>query len=337
MADDGYLEHLPVSRVCIILVNWNGWRDTLECLESLLLLEYADFRIVVCDNGSTDDSLQQMETWAAMRSIRCIEYRRDQAESGGDPAADPLLTLIDNGANLGFAGGNNVGLHYGLVRGDADYYWLLNNDTVVEADALTQLVDRIRQVPAVGICGSTIRLYHDRERVQALGGGYYCHWLGLPWHYGRFTRWVGRVDRQRQAESWMNYVEGASMLVSRRFLLEVGLLSEDYFLYFEEADWAIRAKGRFALGYAAQSIVYHKVGASIGTRSNPAKKSLICDFYNIRNRIRFAKRYFPATLLTIYLVLLGEVLLRMLCGRWGRAFMVLGLMLRGGRGRDALP
>jgi GT2 family glycosyltransferase len=337
MAGPGCLEHLPVSRVYIILVNWNGWRDTLECLESLLLLDYPDFRIVVCDNGSTDESPHLIKTWAEHRAVGFSEYPRVEAESGGDLDADPVLTLIRNDENLGFAGGNNVGLRHVLARDGADYCWLLNNDTVVESDALAHLVSRMQQQPLVGVCGSTIRLYHNRDRIQALGGGHYYRWIGLPWHYGRFTLWPGRIDRQERAESRMNYVEGASMLVSRHFLLEVGLLCEDYFLYFEEADWALRAKGRFKLGYAPRSAVYHKVGGSIGTSSNPARKSFVCDFYNIRNRILFARRHYPATLPTIYLVLLGEVLLRALCGKWDRIGMILGLMLRGAQGRELRP
>lgn len=326
-----------MKRVFIILVNWNGWRDTLECLESLMLLEYPEFRFVVCDNGSADDSLDRIKTWAGHHAVSCIEYRRVEAESGGDRAADPVLTLIRNDKNLGFAGGNNVGLRYGLARVDVDFFWLLNNDTVVEPDALTHLVARMQQHPEVGICGSTIRLYHNRERIQALGGGYYCRWIGLPWHYGRFKRWDGNFNNLQCAESRMNYVEGASMLASRQFIEEVGLLCEDYFLYFEEADWAIRAsKGRFTLAYAPQSVVYHKVGSSIGTSSNPARKSFVCDFYNIRNRILFARRHYPATLPTIYLVLVGEILLRVLYGKWDRVGMIIGLMIRGGDSRDVL-
>jgi hypothetical protein len=236
-----------------------------------------------------------------------------------------VLFLIRNDENLGFAGGNNVGLRYVLARGDADYCWLLNNDTVVEPDALTHLVARMQQKTNIGICGSTIRLYHERTRIQALGGGHYFRWIGLPWHYGRFTRWRKNVNLLR-AESRMNYVEGASMLVSRQFLDEVGLLCEDYFLYFEEADWSIRAKGRFLLGYASQSIVYHKVGGSIGTRSNPAKKSYTCDYYNIRNRLLFTRRFYPAALPTVGLVLVGEILLRLCMGKWDRAAMIFRLL-----------
>lgn len=325
MGVDGCLEYLPVKRVYIIIVNWNGGRDTVECLESLLLLEYLDFRIVVCDNGSSDDSISRIRIWADQHKLVYIEYQRAEAEGGVSLAAAPVLTLIRNDENLGFAGGNNVGLRFAMARGDADFCWLLNNDTVVEPGTLTHLVARIKQQQQVGICGSTIRLYHDRKRVQALGGGHYCRWIGLPWHYGRFTRW-GKAINQARAEAWMNYVEGASMLVSRQFLNDVGLMCKDYFLYFEETDWAIRAKGRFRLGYAPESIVYHKVGASIGTSSNPARKSMVCDYFNIRNRILFTKRFFPMALPTIYLVLLGALLIRLCLGRLDHFWMIIKLL-----------
>lgn len=314
-----------MKRVYIILVNWNGWQDTIECLESLLLLGYPNFRIVVCDNGSSDDSLQELRNWADCHEIRYAEYLRAEAEIGGCLAVDYGLTLIRNDENLGFSGGNNVGLRYAMAKGCADYFWLLNNDTVVETDALTHLVARIQQQPQVGICGSTIILYHDRRRIQALGGGYYCRWVGLPWHFGRFIKW-GKAINQTRAESCMNYVEGASMFVSRQFLETVGLLCEDYFLYFEEADWAIRAKDRFRLGYAPLSIVYHKVGASIGTSSNPAKMSYTSDYFNIRNRLLFTRRFYPAALPTVWLVIVGALLLRLCLGKWDRAMMIFRLL-----------
>lgn len=315
-----------MSRVYIILVNWNGWRDTVECLESLLLLEYPDFRIVVCDNGSSDESVQEIKNWANYCNIGCAEYQRSEVELGSPLTVVPVLTLIRNNENLGFAGGNNVGLRYAIARGDADYCWLLNNDTVVEPDALAHLVIRTQQQPTIGLCGSTIRLYHDRQRIQALGGGHYCRWVGLPWHYGRFT-WCCKESNQTRAEARMNYVEGASMLVSRKFLDEIGLLCEEFFLYFEEADWAIRSEGRFRLGYAPKSIVYHKVGGTIGTSSNPAKKSFICDYYNIRNRLLFTRKYYPAALPTVRLVIFGALLLRICLFKWDRSAMVFRLLL----------
>ena len=326
-----------MNRVMIVLVNWNGWQDTIECLESLLLLKYHDFRIVVCDNGSSDDSLREIRNWADDHEVRYAEYQRAESEAGVSTTATPMLTLIRNDVNLGFAGGNNVGLRYAMAQGDADYCWLLNNDSVVEPDALTHLVARMQQQPQVGICGSTILLYHDRSRIQALGGGHYCRWIGLPWHYGRFSKWSKKINLEL-AEAWMNYVEGASMLVSRRFLDEVGLLYEDYFLYFEEADWAIRAKGRFGLGYAPQSIVYHKIGGSIGTSSNPGKMSYTSDYFNIRNRLLFTRRFYPSSLPMVRLVIVGSLLLRLCLGKWDRAMMIFKLLCgRADRPHDMLP
>ena len=314
-----------MKRVYIIIVNWNGGLDTIECLESIFSLTYPYFVVVVCDNGSTDGSIAVVREWTESRDLSHKEFSAAEAISESMQDVDFSLVIIRNPTNLGFAGGNNVGMRYALARGDCAYVWLLNNDTVVEPDALTCLVKRMEQKPSAGMCGSTIRLYHEPEKIQALGGGYYCRWLGLPWHYGRFSCQEKKID-PKQAEKRMNYVEGASMLVSRQFLEQVGLMCEDYFLYFEEVDWALRAKGRFLLTYAPNSIVYHKIGASIGTSSSPVAKSYTCDYFNIRNRIFFTRRFFPIALPIIYLVLVGSILLRLLLGKWDRATMILKLL-----------
>lgn len=317
-----------MNKVYIIVVNWNGWNDTIQCLESLLLLEYPDFNVVVCDNASQDDSIQKLCEWGertfGSASADFQVLSRSVAEVVGSHV-DAKFTLVTNAENLGFAGGNNVGLRYAIACGDAEFCWLLNNDTVVVPDALAHLVARMKQNSSVGICGSTVLYYNKRQRIQALGGGHYCRWLGLPCHYGRFTTWGSTIDQQH-AESRMNYVEGASMLVSRQFLEEIGLLCEDYFLYFEEADWAIRAEGRFTLGYAPQSIVFHKVGSSIGTSSNPARMSYTSDYFNIRNRLLFTRRHYPAALPTVWLVVFGSLLLRLFMGKWDRVLMVFRLL-----------
>ena len=331
--------------VYIVLVNYNGWRDTVECLESLFRCAYTDFRVLVCDNGSSDGSLEKIADWAEgklgatterggeggaqERPLLYARYRRDQAEAGGDPAEKASLVLIDCGGNLGFAGGNNVGLRYALARDDFRYAWLLNNDTVVEPDALGHLVQRLAEAPQGGLCGSTLIHYHDRATVQALGGGWYCKWLGLAWHLGRFSRWPRAVDREK-VERQMSYPVGASIMITRRFLAEVGLMCEDYFLYFEELDWVLRAERRFALLYAPQSVVYHKVGATVGTSSNPARKSALCDYWNARNRLFFTRRWYPEAFPTVYLALCCTLLARVLLFRWDRVPQLVRLLV----GRD---
>lgn len=333
-----------MNKVCVIIVNWNGWKDTIECLESIFRSCYPDFQVVVCDNDSEDSSLEHIKAWAENQlsasvpresplrhltfpplgvSIPYAEYSSDLPQP---PFMDVPLVLIQTGANLGFAGANNVGMRYVLSCGVFDYVWLLNNDTVVRPDTLAKLVQRMEEKTGAGMCGATLLYYNRPDKVQALGGGYYCKWIGLPWHQGRLKKASDPVKRKR-VEAWMNYIVGASILVSRQFLEDIGLMCEDYFLYFEETDWAMRAKGKYSLAYAPEAVVYHKVGASIGTSSDPRKKSLICDYYNIRNRLFFTGRYFPFALPTVYLVLIGTLLTRCVLGKWDRAKMILKLML----------
>lgn len=291
--------------VAIILVNWNGWKDTVACLASLQTLSYPNFEVVVVDNASADDSE--------------VELRR----------RFPELNLMQSGANLGFAGGNNVGIRYALDKG-FDYVWLLNNDTLVEPGSLTELVAKMKREPEIGICGSSLIYEAARDKVQALGGARYNRWLGTVKHVGAQQPRTQAVD-EAATEAGLDYIIGASMLVSRAFLERVGLLQEDYFLYFEELDWAARAKGKFRLGYAAKSIVYHKEGSSIGgTDRAKAAKSLTADFYALRNRIRFTARFYPYALPSVYLGMLLAVANRLRRRQWARARLIIELLLKGG-------
>ena len=321
-----------MSKVYIIVVNWNGWKDTIECLESLKLLEYPDFRVVVCDNGSHDDSVIKLREWCEQisgpGSANGQVLDRETAEKG-DGCRGAKYTLVTNGANLGFGAGTNVGLRYALACGDADFCWLLNNDTVVDAFALTALVERLNNKSDAGMCGSTLREYGNRTKIQALGGAIYIRWLGVAWHIGRTINGDVLPD-PALVEKKMNYVVGASLLVRCAYLKEVGLMAEDYFLYFEEIDWVSRGQGRYSLAYAPNSIVYHKVGASIGTATNPLRKSFQCDYYTLRNRLLFTRRYYPYALPGVYAGLVGELLVRLLLGRWDLAGMVGRLLWNGG-------
>ena len=326
------LEYLSVSRVYIIVVNWNGWNDTIECLESLLVLEYPDFRIVVCDNGSHDDSVIKLREWCERtRGCGSTDWQvisRDAAENGVG-FQDAKFTLVTNGANLGFGGGTNVGLRYALACGDAKYCWLLNNDTVVEALALTKMVERLNEKPDASMCGSTVREYGNHLKIQALGGATYYKWLGIAWHIGRTINGYVLPD-QALVENNMDYVVGVSLLVRSEYLQEVGLMAEDYFLYFEEIDWVSRGLGCYTLAYAADSIVYHKLGASVGTAANPMRKSYQCDYYTLRNRLLFTRRYYPYALPGVYVGLVGELIVRLLLGRWDLAGMICRLIKNGG-------
>lgn len=292
--------------VAIVLVNWNGWGDSVECIDSVLACGYPDYHIYLVDNDSSDQSVERIVAWCEkpFRSPDSrdfngvgyysdaglpVKYRLLEDPKGAlsDAPADCRLTIIRSGGNLGFAGGNNVGIREaGLAH--YDYFWLLNTDTVIHADALNRLVERARQDASIGIVGSTLLYYAQPTLIQAMGGATLDTTRMVMAHIGANLR-VGEVPpNPGQVEANMAYVVGASMLVSRQFIEDVGYMQEDYFLYFEEIDWAMRGKGKYRMGYAPQSLVYHKVGASSAKTVSWFSLRLL-----YRNRLKFVGRFFP--------------------------------------------
>lgn len=300
-----------VPRIAVVLVNWNGWADCVECLDSLWANDYPAFDVFLVDNDSQDGSVERIVEWcSAPRSEPSwkplVDVRRHSSRGGeaidyevhnappmapvGSKDGRPRLHLIRSGGNVGYAGGNNIGMRAAGLSSYA-YYWLLNTDTVVDYRALSQLVQRAETEPRVGIVGSTLRYYRNPHLVQAMGGArmdpattsFWCIGIGQP--ASAVPIEPGTVERD------MDYVVGASMLVSRAFVREVGYMQEDYFLYFEEPDWAWRGRLRFKLGYAPASVVYHKVGASSAEVTSLTSLDLL-----YRNRIRFVARFMPESM-----------------------------------------
>lgn len=314
--------------VSIILLNWNNADDTIECLRSVRQLDYSPMNIVLIDNGSTDGSVQRLTDWLTSEKIT---YQVGPAEQIKLEPAD-RVTVITSPTNRGYAAGNNLGLRLAIGQTNLGYVWILNNDTTVAPDALTKLVTRAQREPKVGLCGSLVCYADSPEVIQLQGGGSYQPLWATSRHIG--------ADRPRPAalstqtvESSLNYISGASVLVSRDFLATVGLMDERYFLFYEEIDWSLAARGRFHLGYAPESLVYHKVGARSGSGREARQRSDQADFHGLKSRILLTKKYFPWFLPTVYLALLGALIKRLLRGRPAQAWQCGRLLLSGGQAR----
>ncbi len=282
-----------MAKVIIIILNWNGWKDTIQCLESLMRSSYADYRVVVCDNDSTDDSLKKIKAWASgelivadylndtlrrllvpplAKPLAYIEYDRETAESGDHEQTDSFpLVLIQTGSNAGYAGGNNVGIRYALQQ-NADYIWLLNNDTVITRDTLAELVDFMATDNVMGLAGSVIYLADQPERLQTYGGGRLARLFGTD----RFVYTRGPID----------YVSGTSLFIRREVVETIGLLDETFFFYWEDTDYSTRAKKKgWKLGTADSAIVYHRFSASVGGQS------LKSDLFKVAAMTRYFKKH----------------------------------------------
>ena len=220
--------------VCCVIVNWNGWLDTLDCLASLREQDYGNLQIIVVDNGSTDDSVQRIRS------------------------AFPEAKLIETGKNIGFPSGCNVGLRAAL-EGSAEFLWLLNNDTVCPPDTVRKLVQRAAASPKAGLVGTVLFYAHDPAKVQAWGGGRVVPWIGYTTHFEAPTAF-GRNC----------YTTFASVLARRKMLEEIGLLYEGFFMYCDDSDLCLRMqKTKWKIVMAEDTAVLHKEGASTATSQKP--------------------------------------------------------------------
>jgi GT2 family glycosyltransferase len=313
--------------IFIVVLNWRGADDTIACLQSLLALQGADFQIVVCDNGSGDGSYERIRSWLVaqgdsheyLRRHPLCELSREEAEQL-TASAPPGLFLVQTGANLGYSGGNNVGIRLALTQPATEFVWLLNNDTEVEPNSLLRLLERCHARADIGICGSKLVYHHDRSQIQGLGG-LFNPWLATSLHY-QINQDSAGVYQDDEVDRQIDYVVGASLFIRASLLRDVGLLEERYFLYFEEIDLARRARGKYAIGMATASVVYHKEGAS-----TEGGRGLLADFYVLRNRLVYTWLNDRKYIVTVWLGLFVALLNRLRRGEGRKAWNVARIIL----------
>lgn len=246
-------------KVAIIILNWNGWQDTIECLASLARLDYSNYRIILVDNGSTDDSVLRLRQWIGAKS---------------------QFEIIEAGQNLGFVGGNNLGLERGLLNG-AEYCLMLNNDTTVEPDFLGKLIEaRLRHKPAA-IASPKIMFYGDRTKLWFAGGNYY------PLIKKPFHAYYAQIDGGQLSEiKETSWVSGCCMLIKREVFEKIGFLDKDYFNNYEDVDFCARAGAAgYQIAVVPSSKIYHKFAASMGGKFSP-----FYTYFRTRNNLLFLKK-----------------------------------------------
>jgi GT2 family glycosyltransferase len=278
------------TKVFVIIVNWNGYKDTEICLASLEKIEThdIDLQVIVVDNGSTDDSVSRIRK------------------------KFPWVRVLPTGENLGFTGGNNVGITYARQH-QADFVWLLNNDTFVDAHVLNIL--KTFRDSHVGICGSKIYFapghefhltrYKENERGKVL------------WYAGGLVNWdnmyashrgVDEVDGgQYDTEEETSFVTGCSMMIRASVFDKIGMLDDRYYLYLEDLDFCLRAKrAGFSLRYVPSSVLWHVNAGSSSRPGNPLQQ-----YYQTRNRLLLGFRY---AAMRIKIALLREAVQFLLIG-----------------------
>lgn len=245
-------------KVTIIVLTWNQRDITLDCLQSLKALNYpvSQLRIIVVDNGSVDGTAQAVSD------------------------RFPSVLVLENPQNLGFAEGNNVGLQRAL-EDSADHIMLLNNDTVVAPEMLNELLAVLKSDPAVGIVGPKM-LYYDQPDVIWSAGN------RIDWRCGDTIRLQAEQPDSGLTESpsEVDFITACGILLRRQVIDQIGLLDRRYFIYYEETDWCMRARGAgWRIMYAPRARMWHKVSSAMGTTS-PAT-----EYYMNRNVLLFLAKH----------------------------------------------
>lgn len=276
-------------RVSIIILNWNGWKDTIECLESLYRVDYPNYDVIVVDNGSQDESVRKIKEYTkgkikvnskffgynpSNKPIKVFEVTEDEARQGkfNRPLyekydVDRRMILIKNKDNYGFTGGNNVGIKFALSVLNPDYVLLLNNDTVVDPKFLDELVNIAQKDEKIGVVGPTIYYYNAPQKV----------WSPVCWRSADTFKKEGSVKHTE--------LYGACLLIRAELFDIAGLFDPNYFLYQDEIDLLYRFK-RYCLLYATpNSRIWHKEDENEKDSQKPYQA-----YYRTRNNIYFLRK-----------------------------------------------
>jgi GT2 family glycosyltransferase len=263
----------------VVVLNWNGAADTRACLDSLYESDPRPEYVVVVDNGSKDDSVRELLEWARIKQTKA-QLHRDADLSTPTFSAD-WLTILLASRNLGFAGGNNVGLRYLLESRSVTHLMLLNNDAMVASDAFAQMREVLELRPDIGLLTGTIYEHPARDRVWYAGGREIRSRALIVHEHD-----VPADDTPVSTE----FISGCLMLIARPVLARLGLLAECYFpLYHEDAEYSVRAReAGFDVVYAPRIVAFHKVGGAVGAASD----SPFITRAQIRHRILYVRRNF---------------------------------------------
>jgi GT2 family glycosyltransferase len=268
----------------------------------VLRSDYPDIRVIVCDNASTNDSIDRILAWArgaepapvapgtlatlvsppVPKPIPVAVIAGDASAASARSATTDRLTLVRLPVNVGFAGGNNAGIRLAAGTDDA-YVLLFNNDAVMARDAIRAMVDAARADQRVGAVGATILQYHAPDRVETYGGATVGRSTGLVAAIGEDAH----RDAPRPASVRLDYVIGCCLLVPLAVVRRVGLMAEHFFLYGEDADWCLRMRqAGYDLAYARDADVWHKAGGSV------VHRSVMHDYYAVRGTLMLMHEHF---------------------------------------------
>lgn len=321
---------IPLPRLGVALCSFNSADVILDCLESLLASEGVALSIVVADNASTDGTVRLIRDWAEGRtpyappadcpfSFRPVPRQGPLPLDGTALAGSPhSVLLVETGVNGGFAAGVNRALASLSDIPRLDQFWILNPDSMVPPGTAAAFAGAGGQEGGFSLMGGRVAYFETPDQIQIDGGTLNC-WTGVTGNrnLGAPTNGTPSVD-----PAGLAFITGASMVASRAFYEAAGPMPEDYFLYYEEVDWALR-RGKLPLAYCAGGLVYHRAGTAIGSPTLGRPASPFSLYFKHRGRLRFMRRHYPTKVATALLYSAAKAMQLLLKGYPREAWTVI--------------
>lgn len=313
----------------VVIVTYNSADVILDCLESLLAAPDVCLRIVVVDNASSDGTVALLRDWAAGRmpfvasadlpfAVPATTKPLDLDQGLVGPGPGSSVVVHETGANLGFAGGVNVGLALLAARAEIDRFWILNPDTAVPPQTPAALARFQPPSGAFSLMGGRMLYMDDPDRIQMDGGT--INWrTGIT---GNLNLFCQHAQTAAPEVDQITFVNGGSMVASRAFYETVGPMEEAYFLYYEEVDWAMR-RGALPIAHCPQAIVYHRAGTAIGSPTMSRIASPFSLYFKHRARLMFVRKFRPAALVTAQIYSLAKAAESLVLGGKAAGYAVL--------------
>ena len=290
----------------VVIVSYNSADVIIDCLESLLVAEDAPARIVVVDNASPEGTAEIIMRWARTGARHLAEgpaasklgFPLPIADvPAGAGIGDARLAVIRSSVNRGYAGGVNIGLKALAASPDVELFWVLNPDTVVPSGVASAYIAAFED-GFDGMMGCRVAFSEAPHAVQS-DGGIVNAWTGVC---ANLNRGRGLEEAASVQDMRLSFISGSNLVVNRRLLDRVGPMVESYFLYYEEVDWAFRARRHgFDIKMIPGVLVWHHGGTSIGSATLRQRQSPLAAYFNARNRMRFVRSWCPSRLGSAYL------------------------------------
>lgn len=318
-----------MNYVYIVLINYNSWKDIIECVKSIFENDYKNFKIVIVDNKSNNNfELEKEFCEIYSQNIKITTAKKGKLIDCDNSAKEILL--IKNDCNNGFAAGCNCAFNYIRKQNNYSYVWLLGCDNIIEKNSLVNLIRHMQKNQNIDLCGSVSINYFQRDIIQCCGFGIYNKFTSQITHFLEEMKIdnLNSLNVKKLLKKYTHqivYVYGNSMFFSKKFFSILSDIPENYFIYFEELEIIKRLENyNMKFDVAIDSFVYHKEGSSTG--GNKRNKSLISDYYSKRNRILFTLKYYKLYLPLVYIALSFVILCRIKNKQFDRAMMILKLM-----------